>query len=73
METLPVTSLDMILSNKRIRMRWSDRCTGWSAPLLFANTENRFTRAEDQIEVYHVVLFGVVFYVLTLFHRFQVK
>ena len=46
---------------------------GWSAPLFFANPENRFSRAEDQIVVYHVVLFGVVFYALNLFHRIQMK
>ena len=46
---------------------------GWSAPLFFANPENRFSRFEDQIVVYHVVLFGVVFNVLNLFHRFQMK
>ena len=45
----------------------------WSAPLFFANPENRFSRAEDQIVVYHVVIFRVVFYVLNLFHRIQMK
>ena len=46
---------------------------GWSVPLVFANPENRFSRAEDQIVVYHVVIFRVVFYVLNLFHRIQMK
>ena len=55
-----------------IRLR-SYTYPSWSAPLFFANPENRFSRAEDQIVVYHVVLFGVVFYVLNLFHRFQMK
>ena len=43
-----VASLDMILSNKRItkmliRLR---KCAGWSATLLFTNTEDRFSRVE---------------------------
>ena len=46
---------------------------GWSALLFFANPENRFSRAEDQIVVYHVVLFGLLFYVLNLFQWFQMK
>ena len=46
---------------------------GWSAPLFFANPENRFSHAEDKIIVYHVVLFGVVFYALNLYHRIQMK
>ena len=41
----------MILSNKRIikaliRLRG---CAGWSEPLLFANPEDRFSRAEAHI------------------------
>ena len=44
-ENLLVACLDMILSNKRItkaliRLR---RCAGWSAPLLLANTKDRFS------------------------------
>ena len=43
-----VASLDMVLSNERItkaliRLRG---CAGWSAALLFANTEDRFSRVE---------------------------
>ena len=43
-ENFLVSSLDMILSNKLltkalIRLRG---CAGWSAPLLFTNTEDRF-------------------------------
>ena len=42
----PIASLDIIYANKRItkaliRLR---RCAGWSAPLLFANPEDRFSR-----------------------------
>ena len=52
MESLFVASLYMILSNKRIikaliRLRG---CAGWYVPLLFANTEYRFSRVEAQIE-----------------------
>ena len=50
-----VASLDtcIILSNKQItkvliRLR---RCAGWSAPLLFATPEDRFSRVEAQIEM----------------------
>ena len=44
-EISPVASLNMILSQKHItkvliRMRG---CAGWSAPLLFANPEDRFS------------------------------
>ena len=47
-------SVDMILSNKQktkalIRL---PRCAGWSAPLLFANPKNRFSRVEAHIHVY---------------------
>ena len=47
-------SLDMIRSNKQktkalIRLRG---CAGWSTPLLFANMEDRFSRAEAQLLIY---------------------
>ena len=50
-ENCLVASLDMILSNKRItkvliRLRGF---AGWSAPLLFANPEDRFSRVEAHI------------------------
>ena len=46
-----IASLDMILSRKRItkaliRLRG---CAGWSAPLLFAQPDDRFSRLEAQI------------------------
>ena len=46
-----MSSLDMILSNTHItkaliRLRG---CTGWSAPLLFANMEDRFSRVEAHL------------------------
>ena len=49
-----VESLDMILFKKRItkaltRLRG---CAGYSAPLLFANTEDRFSRADAQLLLY---------------------
>ena len=52
-ENYDVASLDMILSNKRItkaliRLRG---CAGWSVPLFFANTDDRFSRAKAQIIV----------------------
>ena len=55
-ENLLVSSLDMILSKKRItkaliRLR---ECAGWSAPLLFANTEDRFSHVEAHIFVHFV-------------------
>ena len=48
-----VASLDMILSNKRIakaliRLRG---CAGWSAHVLFANPEDRFSRVQAQIMI----------------------
>ena len=43
-EISPLASLDMILITKvRISLR---RCPGWSAPLLFANPKDRFSRVE---------------------------
>ena len=50
-ESSLVASLYMVLSNKRItkvliRLR---RCAGWSAPLLFANTEDRFSHVDAHI------------------------
>ena len=50
-ENLLVASLDLIISNKRItkaliRLRG---CAGWSAPLLLANPEDRFSRVEVPI------------------------
>ena len=41
----------MILSNKQIikALIRLCRCAGWSAPLLFANTEDRFSHVEAQI------------------------
>ena len=46
-------SLDMILSKKQItkaliRLR---RCAGWSAPVLFATTEDRFSRVEAHMDL----------------------
>ena len=46
-----VVSLHILLSKKRItkaliRLRG---CAGWSAPVLFANPEDRFSHAEAQI------------------------
>ena len=60
-ENLLVARLDMVLSNKRItkaqiRLRG---CAGWSAPLLFANTEDKFSRADAQIISVTVVVGGV--------------
>ena len=51
-EILPITSLDMILSNyKRITNALIKlyRCAGWSASLLFANPEDRFSCVEANI------------------------
>ena len=50
-EISPVASLDMVLSIKRItkvliRLR---ECAGWSAPLLFATPEYRFSHVEAHI------------------------
>ena len=47
-ENLLVASLDMILSNKRITMVLIRLrvCAGWFAPLLFANTKDRFSHVE---------------------------
>ena len=41
----------MILSNKRIMKALIKQrvCPGWSAPLLFTNPEDRFSRAEAHI------------------------
>ena len=45
------------------------RCAGWSAPLLFANIEDRFSHVEAQIIVlcipvfYKFCLFGLILYV----------
>ena len=52
-ENSVVASLDMIFSNKLItkalnRLRG---CAGWSAPLLFANTEDRFSRIHAQMVI----------------------
>ena len=43
-----VASLDMILYKERLTMALIrlQGCAGWSAPLLFANTEDRFSRVE---------------------------
>ena len=46
-------SLDMILPKTRItkaliRLRG---CAGWSAPVLFANPEDSFSRAEAQLSI----------------------
>ena len=42
----------MILYNKRITKALIrlHRCAGWSAPLLFVNPEDRFSRVKAQIE-----------------------
>ena len=48
-----VASFDMILSNKQITnvlIRLCG-CAGWSAPLMFANPEDRFSHVEYQIMV----------------------
>ena len=50
-EILTVESFDMILSKIKItkalvRLRG---CAGWSAPVLFANPEERFSLAEAQL------------------------
>ena len=44
-------SLDMMLSKQRITKVLSSLrgCAGWSAPLLFADPEDRFSRVEAQI------------------------
>ena len=47
-----VSSLDMILSNKRItkaliRLR---RCAGWSAPVLFVNPQDRFSSVNAHMD-----------------------
>ena len=43
-----MASVDMILSNKRITkvLTRLHGCAGWSAPLLFANPEDMFSRVE---------------------------
>ena len=46
-----VASLDMILSKERMTKVLISlcRCAGWSAPLLFANSEDRFSRVKAHI------------------------
>ena len=46
----------MIFINKRVTKALIRlcRCEGWSASLLFANTENRFSRIEADFTVYNV-------------------
>ena len=46
-----VASLDRILPKKRITkvLISLPRCAGWSAPLLFANPEDRFSRIKAHI------------------------
>ena len=48
------TSLDMILSKKQITWALISLCgcTGWSAPLLFANSEDSYYGVEAQIIVW---------------------
>ena len=48
-----VASLDMILSNKPITkvLIRLHRCAGWSAPLLSANPEDRFSHVEAHIKM----------------------
>ena len=51
LENLLVAILDMILYNKqtlKVLIRLSG-CAGWSAPLLFANPEDRFSHVEAHI------------------------
>ena len=50
-EVLPVASFDKIHSNKRITkvLIRLCRCVGWSAPLLFTNPEDRFSRVETHL------------------------
>ena len=49
--TKVVASLEMVLSNMRITRMLIRllRCAGWSAPLLFANQEDRFSGAGAHI------------------------
>ena len=51
-EISPVSSLDMILSNKRITKALTSlrACASWSVPLLFANPEDRFSCVEAHIK-----------------------
>ena len=49
-ENSPVASLHMVLYKKRITKALIGlrECTGWYAPVLFANPEDRFSRVEAQ-------------------------
>ena len=48
----------MILSNKRKTkaMIRQGGCAGWSAPLLFANPEDRFSHVEIRVSVLYIAL-----------------
>ena len=48
----------MVLSKKRITKALIrlHGCAGWSAPVLFANPEDRFSRGEAQITVVFLLL-----------------
>ena len=66
-----VASLDMILSNKPItkvliRLRIS---TGWSAPLLFANPEDRFSCVETHIKSHWIDVHELLKYSKTYLKR----
>ena len=56
-----VANQDMILSKKRIKKVFISLCgcTGWSAPLLFANPEDRFSHVEVHL-VYVLLPEGVL-------------
>ena len=53
-ENLLVTNFDMILSNKQIKnaLIRLHGYAGWSAPLLFANTEDRVSGVEANVIPY---------------------
>ena len=55
-ENLLVSSLDIILSNKRITKALIrlPGCAGWSAPLLFQKTKDRISHVEGHICVHFV-------------------
>ena len=58
-----VASLEMMLSKKRITKALISLrgCAGWSAPLMFADPEDRFSRADDKsctITMLPIILLG---------------
>ena len=74
-EISPVASLHiMILSKKRITKALIRlcRCAGWSAPLLFANTEDRFSHVVAHILSGSTLITKVQVYInQTLFAQLQ--